>query len=247
MNLRACDFDLSERVALVVGCSEAGVSLALALGQSGAEIILSDSCTGRIQAAQATLKAEGVAAAGIPFQIDGRDDAVELVNRVVSRHAKLDILVNAQEQFLDKPAVDVTTGEWGHSLHVNLKMVFWTCQAAGKHMLTRGEGSIINLSSLAASLGFPNCVGFAASKGGVEQMTRTLGVEWIRRGVRVNAIAGMGEGLRRQLGATGAERNPMGRFANAADLEGAAIYLASPASAALSGQILHIDGGYSAQ
>ena len=114
-------------------------------------------------------------------------------------------------------------------------------------MLARGEGSIINLSSLAASLGFPNCVGFAASKGGVEQMTRTLGVEWIRRGVRVNAIAGWGEGLRRQLGATGAERIPMGRFANAADLEGTAIYLASRASAALSGQIIHVDGGYSAQ
>lgn len=241
------DFDLTGRVALVIGCGETGTSLARALGRACATIILVDPCGKQLSAAKARLADEGIAATGIPFDISGRDQAFDLVRRVVQSHGKVDVLVNAMENFLGKAAVAITAEEWKRSLHVNLKSVFWACQAAGKHMLEQGEGSIINLSSVAGALGFPDCLAFAASKGGVEQLTRTLGVEWICRGVRVNAIAGWSEGLSGQLGSSQSDKTPLGRLTTARDFEGLSIYLASPASAALSGEIIRIDGGYSAQ
>ncbi len=181
------------------------------------------------------------------YVVEGRNDALALVEKAVHFHGRIDILVNAVENFFWKPTTDITPQEWNKSVTLQLKAVFWMCQAAGKHMLPRGSGSIINLSSLAGSLGFSDCLPFAASKGGVDQITRTLGVEWIKRGVRVNAIAIWSDGLRHTPDPSWLRRTPLGRLPEPDELGTTVVYLASPASSVIAGQILKIDGGYSAQ
>ncbi len=234
-------------VALIMGCGETGLSLAMALASAGAKSVLTDPDHELVMRSEAAMNRNGLDTGYVNFCMAGRDQAFDLAERVIHDHGKIDILVNALEDFEGKPATEISPDEWKHSVNLHLKTVFWMCQAAGKHMLQRGSGSIINLSSLAGSLGFSNSLAFAACKGGVDQMTRTLGVEWMRRGVRVNAIAAWSDGMRKNPDPLWLERNPLGRLPDPGELGGTAVYLASAASSVVSGQILNTDGGYSAQ
>ena len=240
-------FDLTNQVALVMGCGESGIAIARALGHAGAKLIVSDPDGARSKKTESELHAQGLEASTVAYVLEGRDDALHLAEKAISTQGRVDILVNAVEDFFWKPATEITPAEWNRSINLQLKAVFWMCQAAGKHMLQRGSGSIINLSSLAGSLGFSDCLSFAASKGGVDQITRTLGVEWIKRGVRVNAIAIWSDGLRLTPDASWLRRTPLGRLPEPDEIGTTAVYLASGASAVLAGQILKVDGGYSAQ
>ena len=239
--------ELTGLVALVVGCGETGLSLAMALGRAGAKTVLTDPNSDLLIKSAASMKAAGLNDNTVAFDLAGRDQAFDLAGQIIRDHGKIDILVNALEDFVQKPATEITPAEWQQSVNLHLKAVFWMCQAAGKHMLQRGSGSIINLSSVAGSLGFSNSLAFATCKGGVDQMTRTLGVEWMRRGVRVNAIAPWSDGFRKDPDPLWLERTPLGRFPDPAELAGTVVFLASSASSVVSGQILNADGGYSAQ
>lgn len=239
--------ELTGLVALVVGCGETGLNLAMALARAGARTVLTDPSPDLLTKSEAAMKAAGLEADTVAFRLAGRDPAFDLAGQVIRDHGKIDILVNALENFVEKPATEITSAEWQQSVNLHLKTVFWMCQAAGKHMLQRGSGSIINLSSVAGSLGFSNSLAFATCKGGVDQMTRTLGVEWMRRGVRVNAIAPWSDGLRKNPEPLWLERTPLGRLPDPAELAGTVVFLASPASSVVSGQVLNADGGYSAQ
>lgn len=237
-------FDLTDKIALVMGCGETGLAIAQALSSAGATIVLSDPDSELLKNSAVQLRA---AADTVDYFVEGRNDALDLAAKVIGAHGQIDILVNAVEDFFWKPTTEITPSEWDKSVNLQLKAVFWMCQAVGKHMLQRGSGSIINLSSLAGSLGFSDCLSFAASKGGVDQITRTLGVEWIKRGVRVNSIAIWSDGLRQKPDPAWLRRTPLGRLPEPGEIGATAVYLASPASAVVTGQILKIDGGYSAQ
>jgi NAD(P)-dependent dehydrogenase (short-subunit alcohol dehydrogenase family) len=152
-------------------------------------------------------------------------------------------------------ALDVTEDDWDEVLDVNLKGLFFMCQAAGRHMVRAGRGRIVNLSSQAGSVGIVRHAAYCASKGGVEQLTRVLALEWASQGVTVNAVAptfirtpGTAERLDDPAFAAGVlERIPLGRVGDPMDVAGAVIYLASDAARLVTGSVLMVDGGWTAQ
>jgi NAD(P)-dependent dehydrogenase (short-subunit alcohol dehydrogenase family) len=239
-------FDLDGQTALVTGASRGiGHDLALALAHAGARTLA------------------GVRPGSAPP--DGLD-AVELdlhdvtsvrqgVAAAVERLGRLDVLVNNAGVGTNHDALDATEEEWDEVLDVNLKGLFFSCQAAGRHMVERGYGRIVNMSSQAGSVGLPRHAAYCASKGGVEQLTRVLALEWAPHGVTVNAVAptfvrtpGTAERLDRpEFLADVLGRIPAGRVGSTMDVAGAVVFLASPAAALVNGAVLAVDGGWTAQ
>ena len=161
-------------------------------------------------------------------------------------------MLNAAGLAVRVPAERVSEAQFDLQVGVNLKGTYFVCQAAGKHMLAAGRGSIVNIASLTTSFGLPLRSVYAATKGAVGQLTKTLAVEWASRGVRVNAIAPgwILTPLTRPVHDDPAQsgwilgRTPMGRWGTPDDLTGAAVYLASDAAAFMTGQVLYVDGGF---
>jgi NAD(P)-dependent dehydrogenase (short-subunit alcohol dehydrogenase family) len=167
----------------------------------------------------------------------------------------LDILVNNAGLGANHPAIDVTEADWDEMMNVNLKGLFFCCQAAGRIMLEQRLGRIINMSSQAGMVGIRDHAVYCASKGAVNQLTRVLALEWSALGINVNAVAptfiytpGTAERLddpaylQRVV-----DRLPIGRVGTITDVAAAVIYLASPAGALVTGSVLLVDGGWTAQ
>jgi NAD(P)-dependent dehydrogenase (short-subunit alcohol dehydrogenase family) len=239
-------FDLDGQTALVTGASRGiGHDLARALAHAGATTLA------------------GVRPGSPPP--DGLD-AVELdlhdvasvrtgVAAAIERLGRLDVLVNNAGVGTNHDALDATEDEWDEVLDVNLKGLFFCCQAAGRHMVERGHGRIVNMSSQAGSVGLRRHAAYCASKGGVEQLTRVLALEWAPHGVTVNAVAptfirtpGTAERLDDPEFLAGVlDRIPAGRVGAPMDVAGAVVFLASPAAALVNGAVLAVDGGWTAQ
>ena len=169
---------------------------------------------------------------------------------------RIDILVNCHGVTKRMAAVDFPEADWDRIMDVNLKGTFLCCQGVGRVMIQQGRGSIINLASIGGLVGLPASVAYCASKGGVVQLTRTRGVEWAPLGVRVNAIAPSSFNtpmVQRVLDAEPEYRErvvskiPIGRIAEPAEIVGSVLYLASAASGMVTGAILSVDGGYTAE
>jgi len=174
---------------------------------------------------------------------------------VAERFGRLDVLVNNAGLGENHDALDVTEADWDRLMAVNLKGLFFCCQAAARVMLPRGYGRIVNLSSQAGLVGIPRHAVYSASKGGVNQLTRVLALEWSARGVTVNAVAPTfieTPGTRERLAepafrASVLERIPAGRVGTIDDVAAAVLYLASPAAGLVTGSVLAVDGGWTAQ
>ena len=240
-------FDLDGQTALVTGASRGiGHDLALALADAGARTLAGvrpgSPPPDGIEAVELDLRDVGSVRAGID------DDAV-------ARLGRLDILVNNAGVGTNHDALDATEEEWDEVLDVNLKGLFFSCQAAGRHMVERGYGRIVNMSSQAGSVGIRRHAAYSASKGGVEQLTRVLALEWGPHGVTVNAVAptfvrtpGTAERLNRpEFLADVVSRIPAGRVGTTMEVAAAVIFLASPAAALVNGAVLAVDGGWTAQ
>lgn len=168
---------------------------------------------------------------------------------------RLDVLVNNAGLGANHPAEDVTEEDWDDMMDVNLKGLFFCCQAAGRIMLQQKRGRIINMSSQAGVVGIRQHAVYSASKGGVNLLTKVLALEWSSRGVTVNAVAptfiytpGTAERLDDPAYLKGVlDRLPIGHVGTINDVAGAVIYLASPAGGMVNGHVLLVDGGWTAQ
>jgi NAD(P)-dependent dehydrogenase (short-subunit alcohol dehydrogenase family) len=240
-------FDLDGHVALVTGASRGiGHDLALALAHAGAQVVAGARSIPE-------LEEEGIH----PVELDVRErrsvDAA--VASAIERFGKLDVLVNNAGLGTNHDALDATEEEWDELMAVNLKGAFLACQAAGRHMVERGYGRIVNMSSQAAAVGLRRHAAYSASKAGLEGLTRVLALEWAPHGVTVNAVAPTfirtpGTAERLDDPAFLAEvlaRIPAGRVGTTTDVAAAVIFLASPAASLITGAVLPVDGGWTAQ
>ena len=247
-------FDLTGRTALVIGGSNGiGREIALGFQNSSARTVIVGKTLDRVTETTAALRAAGGEAHG--YQADVCDVAglEALLDRILSDHGPVDVLVNAQGTTELKPAEDFRLADYNRIMGTNLTSVFFATTKIARSMLARRQGSIINITSIAAQIGFPLSSVYDASKHGVLGLTRTLATEWASRGVRVNAIAPgvILTALNRDIMSTERKngflsRTPMRRFGELQDIVGAALYLASNASAYVTGTTLTIDGGYTA-
>ncbi len=246
-------FGLKGKVALVTGSSKGlGLAMARALAQSGADVIVNGRDAASLAPVVKELASYGVKATAIAADLGRRADVERLIGEAIAWQGHLDILVNNAGIIRRAPAVSHTDADWDEVLNVNLNGVFTACRAAGKHMLARGSGKIINTASLLSFFGGFTVPGYAASKGGVGQLTKALSNEWAGQGVQVNAIA---PGYMRTDNTAALQadagrskeilsRIPAGRWGEPADLEGTIVFLASSASDYLTGQVLAVDGGW---
>jgi 2-dehydro-3-deoxy-D-gluconate 5-dehydrogenase len=245
-------FRLDGKVALVTGAAAGiGAAIAEALAEAGADV----ACHGNSRPADATaalVKAKNRRAAALSGDLSDRATPARLVGEVLERFGRIDILINNAGIIRRTPAVEHSDDDWDAVLAVNLTSVFSLCKLAGKHLLEQGSGKIVNIASLLSFQGGVTVPAYAASKGGVAQLTRALANEWSSRGVNVNAIApGYIEtentaALRqnperfRQI----TERIPAGRWGTPSDVAGSAVFLCSRASDYVHGHILTVDGGW---
>ena len=247
-------FDLTGKVALVTGANTGiGQAIAVALAAAGADI----AAVGRSPCDETVAKVEALGRRAVFLRADlGTIAPVDgLVADTVSQLGRLDILVNNAGIIRRADAVDFTEADWDAVIDTNLKSTFFLCQAAGRHMIAEGSGKIINIASMLSFQGGIRVPSYTASKSGVAGLTKLLANEWAARGVCVNAIA-PGYVATNNTAALQADedrnasilaRIPAGRWADPADMGGAAVFLASRASDYVTGHILAVDGGWLAR
>jgi NAD(P)-dependent dehydrogenase (short-subunit alcohol dehydrogenase family) len=248
-------FDLSGKVAIVTGgATGLGSQIARALADLGADIVLCARDGARCEEAAASLRELGVRAIGMACDVRDLQQIERVVSRTVDEFGRLDVLVNNSGTTWAAPPEDVPRDGWQKVLDVNLTGLFFFCQAAGRVMIEQGSGTIVNVASITAFRGAApeamDAIAYNASKGGVVSLSIDLAVKWARHGVRVNVLAPgwfptemANELLEGAAGDLLRSRIPLGRFGGAQDLQGAAAFLASPASAFMTGQVLAVDGG----
>lgn len=242
---------LAGRSALVTGASRGiGRAIAAGLAEAGADVALTGRDEDALESSAADAEHFGTRVEIFPADLTSVPSSRELVDSVHDRFGRLDVLVNAAGGTRRGPAIRMSEDDWDAVQTLNLKSVFFTCQAAARHL--RRGGAIVNVASLNSVVGNAWAASYAASKGGLVQLTKSLALEWAADGIRVNAVGpGFVEtDMTAPLFADPAKSRaildhiPMGRFGQPADMAGAAVFLASDASAYLTGQVLYVDGGY---
>ena len=249
-------FSLTGRVALVTGASNGiGRRMAETLARAGAGVVVVARRRAALDDAVDAIKREGGKAYALPADLLDLDALPALVADAGTHFGAPDILVNAAGVNLRRPADQCNPVEWNQTLTLNLSVPFFLAQAALPGMRAKGGGNIINLASLQTWRAFENGIAYGASKGGVGQLTRAMAEAWSQDGIVANAIA---PGFfpteltapvfaNPELAARHARATAIGRNGRLEDLDGATIFLASRASAFVTGQVLSVDGGYTAK
>ncbi|MGN2393182.1 SDR family NAD(P)-dependent oxidoreductase [Pelomicrobium sp. G1] len=248
-------FSLEGKVALVTGASSGiGQAIALALAQAGARVVLMARRAAELDETRGRVEALGGDAACVPCDLAVRAELYSGAARAASFFGPPDILVSAAGVNIRRPMLEITEADWDVTLKINLEAPFFLAQKLAPAMIEKGWGRIINIASLQSVRAFGNSGPYGASKGGIAQLTRAQAETWSRHGVNANAIAPgffetpltapvFGDPQRARAMA---QRTFIGRNGRLEDLAGTAIFLASPASDYVTGQIIFVDGGFSA-
>jgi NAD(P)-dependent dehydrogenase (short-subunit alcohol dehydrogenase family) len=244
---------LSGRTVVVIGGTTGiGRVLALGLATAGADVVASSRRFEQIESTAREIETLSRRTIRIACDVRDRPSLQNLLAKTLETFGKVDILVNCAGIIKRAPTLDFPEDSWQEILETNLTGTLRGCQIFGRHMLERGYGRIINVASLTTFVSMTEVAAYAASKAAVGALTKSLAVEWSKRGVMVNAIAPgvFRTALNSELldnGGRGREllaRTPMGRFGKEEELVGAAVYLASEAASFTTGQILVVDGGF---
>jgi gluconate 5-dehydrogenase len=249
-------FDLTGRVAIVSGGSIGlGRQMAEGLAEMGANLVLCARKQERCEQAAEELRARGAQALALGCDVRDLGAIQEVVAATLAKFGRIDILVNNAGVSWAAPVEEMTLEQWDKVLSTNLTGTFLFCQAAGKAMLAQRSGKIINLASVAGLGGASaelQAIGYHASKGGVIAFTKDLACKWAAHNIQVNAIAPgwfpthMSDWVIQHRKDSLLTKIPLGRFGGDHDLKGAAVFLASEASAYVTGHVLVVDGGQSA-
>lgn len=255
MNMQTL-FDLKGRRALITGGNSGlGAAMAQALGLAGAEIVLAARRESQLKVVAAELASHGITARYQVWDVGQLEGIRDTAAQVEASHGDIDIIVNAAGVNLRQPFQDVDPKSWQLQLNLHLGAPFFLTQSFAPGMMDRGWGRIINIASLQSYRAFDNSAPYGAGKGGVVQLTRAIAQEWSRHGINCNAI---GPGYFRTplteavlsdpaQAATHAAKTCIGRNGSLEDIYGLTVFLASEASAYITGQTIMIDGGYTSR
>jgi NAD(P)-dependent dehydrogenase (short-subunit alcohol dehydrogenase family) len=250
------EFRLVGRLALITGASKGiGLGIARAMARAGADLVLAARNAADLECAARELRETGRQVGAHPLDVRDTARIPAWYDEIVVQHGRPDILVNAAGLTKRAIAEETTLAEWDETMAVNLTAVFVLSKEFARHLIAAGaRGKIINIASLMTAAARRTVSAYAASKGGVGQLTKALAVDWADRGIHVNAIAPgyvatmLTEPLWRdpEFDAWVKKRTPLGRWATPDDIALPAVFLASPASDFITGQVIFVDGGWMA-
>ena len=248
-------FDLTGRVAVVTGGTRGlGEGFAAALADAGAAVMLVGRDADRGEQVAAALAGNGYDVAFTRADVTNRGDVSRVLEETLERFGRADILVNNAGACVHAPSLEVTEDDWRHVMDVNVDAVWWCAQTFGRHFVTQGSGTIVNIGSMSGFIvNRPQWQpAYNASKAAVHHLTRSLAAEWAPHGVRVNALApgyiktDMSPVDDPQFRRHWIEDAPMQRYGSVEELAPAVVFLASDASSFVTGSVLVADGGYTA-
>ena len=248
-------FDLTGKVAMVTGSTRGlGEVQAMALAKAGADVAVCGRVESDLKRVSGAIKDLGRDSAGFFLEVTSKESIHEGVGKILEHFGRVDILVNNTGTNYRVPILEYPEDKWDLIINTNLKSYYLVAQAVVPQMIERGYGKVINISSIAGQIAVPVLFAYACSKGGVNQMTRMMAYEWAKNGINVNAIAPnyFETEMVKQIFKDAErlkfikERTPMGRWGKLSEFEGIVIFLASAASSFITGQIICIDGGWTA-
>jgi 3-oxoacyl-[acyl-carrier protein] reductase len=242
---------LDGKVAAITGGSQGiGRAIACLFAKEGAGIAVGDIDAERVTAVAEEIRKSGARVVAIPLDVGDSAQVRDFVERIVAELGRLDVMVANAGIAGSQPFLEHSEENWHRVLRVNLHGVFYTCQAAARHMVRQGGGRIITVASINGFRGVENLVGYNVSKAGVVALTKTMAVELAQHNVFVNAIAPaqidtrLTSGLSEDATRKRLARIPMGRYGQAEEVARAALFLASEEASFITGHTLAVDGGY---
>jgi len=247
-------FDLTGKVALVTGTSRGlGQYMGRALARAGADLVITSRDASTLAPFQAEIEALGRRAFPVALDVRDHDSIQQAIEAAHAHYGHIDILVNNAGCNARKPALDVTWDDWNLVLETNLRGTFFVAQAVARKMIAQGGGRIINIGSVTSVFGYAGLGPYCASRGGTRQLTMSLADDWGPHGITVNCLApGWFKTAQNQVLYENeawveyiCDRIPLKRPGQPNDLDGAIVFLASDASAYITGQTLLVDGGIS--
>src|SRR5712691_3981110 len=248
-------FNFKGEVVVVTGGSRGlGLEIAHAFGYAGAQVVITARREQWLTEAEKFLKEQAISAYAMTCDVTDASSVEQTVRQILEKSGKIDVLVNNAGLTWGAPAESMPLDRWQQVIDANITGTFLMSQVVGRHMLERSKGAIVNVASIAGLGGGQlNTVGYNASKAAVINLTRALAVEWSGRGIRVNAIAPglfrtrMSEAIVQRAEEANVQVAPMGRIGRPSEIGPTVLFLASEGASYITGQVIPIDGGRSAQ